>query len=232
MGTRTWSGYVAGGVSLGRVRRLALIAPAVLLLALVASQFALPPLAERDLRSELAATGDVREVEVRAFPALTLLADRADEVRVRIGAARSGTGELGDLLDSTRRTDRLDARADSLALGPLALRDLRLTKSGKRLQGRARLAGAALPDALGFRPVPSEDGQLVLEGTGGLLGGVRARLSARDGALVVAPDGLLGGLASLTVFSDPRIEMTSVGARQGADGYTITASGRLRDSAR
>lgn len=216
--------------SLGRVRRLALIALAVLVVALVASQLLLPPLAERDLREELAATGAVRDVEVEAFPALTLLGDRADVVRVRVGAARSGTGELGDLLASTKRTERLDARADSLALGPLALRDLRLTKAGARLEGRALLVDAALPAALGFRPVPSDDGSLLLEGTGGLLGGVRARLSARDGALVVAPDGLLGGLASLTVFEDPRIEMTAVGARPAAGGYALTATGRLRGS--
>jgi len=207
------------------VRRLLVLALAVLVVALVASQLALPPLAERDLRAELAPTGDVREVDVDAFPALTLLRERADAVRVRIGAARSGTGELGDLLASTERTERLDARAASLEVGPLALRELRLEKDGARLEGRALLADAALPG--GFRLVPSEDGQLVVEGTDGLLSGVRARVSVRDGTLVAAPDGLLGGLASVTLFEDPRIELTDVGARQTADGYALTTTGRL-----
>lgn len=217
------------------VRRLALLALAVLLVLLVASQLALPRLAERDLRAELAPTGDVRDVEVDAFPAVTLLAERADAVRVRIGAAEAGTGRLGDLLASTKRTDSLDARAATLRLGPLDLSDLQLTKRGGRLDGRATLTRAALvaalPPQVGFRPVASGDGQLVLEATAGLFGTqatVRARLLARDGALVVAPDGLLGGLASFTVFADPRIEMTGVGARESAGGYALTATGRLR----
>jgi hypothetical protein len=56
---------------------------------------------------------------------------------------------------------------------------------------------------------------------------VRARLSARDGALVIAPEGLLGGLGSLTVFRDSRVHVSAVGSKLGADGFTITASGRL-----
>ena len=55
----------------------------------------------------------------------------------------------------------------------------------------------------------------------------RARLTARDGALVVAPEGLLGGLGSLTLFRDSRVQITSVGARPGPNGFTLTATGRL-----
>lgn len=191
---------------------------------LVATQLLLPRLAERALRAELAPTGEVRDVDVDAFPALTLLADRADAVRVRVGAVEAGPGRLGDLIASTERTRALDARAASLRLGPVDLRDLRLVKRGRRLDGRA-----ALPAQDGLRPVASEGGQLVFEATAGLLGGltVRARLAARDGALVVVPEGLLGGLATLTVFSDPRIEVTGVGAREGAGGYGLTVSARL-----
>jgi hypothetical protein len=56
---------------------------------------------------------------------------------------------------------------------------------------------------------------------------VRARLTARDGALVVAPEGLLGGLGTLTVFRDSRVKVTQVGSRPGSDGFTLTAAGRL-----
>ena len=55
----------------------------------------------------------------------------------------------------------------------------------------------------------------------------RARLSARDGALVIAPEGLLGGLGSITVFKDSRVHVTEVGSKLGDDGFTLTASGRL-----
>ena len=85
---------------------------------------------------------------------------------------------------------------------------------------------AALPPAVGLQPVAAGDGQLVLEVAAGPIS-ARARLSARDGALVIAPDGLLGGFASLTVFSDRRVRVTGVGARSRADGFTVTATGAL-----
>ena len=71
---------------------------------------------------------------------------------------------------------------------------------------------AALPAQLRLRPVEDPAGELVLEGAVGPIT-ARARLTARDGALVVAPEGLLGGLGSLTVFKDSRVQVTDVGAR-------------------
>jgi hypothetical protein len=85
---------------------------------------------------------------------------------------------------------------------------------------------AALPVDVGLRPVQSGDGQVVFEATAPVLGqsiAVRARLSAREGALVLAPDGLLGGFASLTVFSDPRVRVVGVGAEAATAGFTVTA---------
>lgn len=207
----------------------------VLVLVLAGSQVVLPRLAERRLKGDLADIGEVREVRVSAFPALKLLAERADRVEVVLGPTQAGTGDIGDLVDRARDTDELDARVASMRLGRLALRDLRLRKRGDALEGEAGLTldalRAAVPPGIGFKPVDEGDGQLVLEATAGLLGinaKVRARLSARDGALVVAPEGIpFGGLATLTVFSDPRIAVTEVGARRTADGYALTARGRL-----
>jgi hypothetical protein len=47
---------------------------------------------------------------------------------------------------------------------------------------------------------------------------------------VIAPEGLLGGLGSLTVFRDSRVQVTDVGSTPGGDGFTLTAAGRLRDA--
>jgi hypothetical protein len=212
------------------VKRLA-AGLAVLLAALVASQLLLPRAAERRVRDDLEDTGTVESVHVHAFPALKLLFGHADRVDVRVGAARAGgTDDLADLVDSTRRTDELRATAATLQLGPLRLRDLELRKDGPRLAGEAAVSqddlAAALPVAVGLRPVEVGGGQLVLEAQAGPVT-VRARLSARDGDLVIAPDGLLGGFASLTVFSDPRVQVTTVGARGRADGFTLTAAARL-----
>ena len=68
----------------------------------------------------------------------------------------------------------------------------------------------------------------MLEGAIGPIS-ARARLTARDGALVVAPEGLLGGLGSLTLFKDSRVQVTEVGSTHRPDGFTLTASGRLAD---
>ena len=209
------------------MKRIAL-AVAVLL---VASQFALPRLASSRLRSELAPTGTVTAVEVHAFPALKLLFERADSVDVRMSDAKIGSGDLADRLAETARTDSLDARAEVATLGPLKLRDVRLSKDGDALTGEASLTeadlAAALPVDLGLRPVSSADGALVMEADVGPVT-VRARLSASDGALMIAPDGLLGGLASVRVFDDPRVRVLGVGAQSRADGFTVSASAELR----
>lgn len=197
---------------------------------LVLSQVALPPLAERRLRAELRSTGTVTSVDVSAFPALKLLGEKADSVRVRMSRARVGSGDIADQLAGTDRTDSLDASVAVLELGPLEVRDVTLKKDGSSLIGTASLTAAdlasALPVDLGLEPVSSSDGALVLRATVGPVT-ADARLSASDGALLIAPDGLLGGFASLTVFKDERIRVTSVGARGDADRFTVVARARL-----
>ena len=201
-----------------------------LLLVLVASQIALPPLAERQVRSELAETGEVTSVDVDAFPALKLLFERADSVTVRMSSASVGAGDIGDRLASTSRTGSLDVAVDVLRIGPLRVRDVALRKSGDELIGEASLTRedleAALPVDLGLRPVENSEEELVLEAEVGPVA-VRGRLSDSDGALRIAPDGLLGGFASVTVFEDPRVRITGVGARSRPDGFTVVVDGEL-----
>lgn len=198
---------------------------------LMAAQLLLPGLAERRLRDELAAHGEVRSVEVSALPAVRLLFGRADRVEIEMGEVRAGQGELADLLARTADTGELRARVATLRVGPFVARDARLEKRGERLSGSASVTeaelAAALPVEVGLRPVESADGQLVLEATAGVLGqaiSVRARLGARDGALVIAPEGLLGGLATLTLFSDPRVRVRGVSATPDTGGFTLSAT--------
>lgn len=215
--------------------RFALIAAFVAAALLAGAQIVLPPLAERRIADDLAGAGDVERVSVRAFPALKLLLDRADRVEIRMGEVRLGPSALVAMLNGSREVGELDARASSLRLGPLVVRDASIVKRKGELEGRALLdpdaLAAALPPQVGFRPVGSDDGSLVLEATAGLFGlsaTVRARLSARDGALIIAPEGgLLGGLATLTVFRDSRVDVTAIGARETPEGYRLQAGGRL-----
>jgi hypothetical protein len=202
----------------------------LLVAALVGGQLALPRLAERRISHSLEKTGEVRRVSVEALPAFKLLFKRADRVEIDMAEARAGTGKLAQLLRRTSGAREVDAHVDLVRVGPLQLRGVALRKDDNRLSGEASLTdadlAAALPSRLALRPVEDPAGELVLEASAGVVT-VRARLSARDGALVIAPEGLLGGLGSLTVFKDSRVHVSEVGSKVGADGFTLTASGRL-----
>jgi hypothetical protein len=210
--------------------RAALALLGLLVAALVGGQLALPRVAERRISHDLAATGEVRRVSVEALPAVKLLFKRADRVEIDMAEARAGTGKLAQLLRRTSGAREVDARVDLVRVGPLQLRGVALRKDHNHLSGQASLSdadlAAALPRQLALRPVDDPAGELVLEASAGVVT-VRARLSARDGALVIAPEGLLGGLGSLTVFRDSRVHVSAVGSKLGADGFTLTASGRL-----
>jgi hypothetical protein len=212
------------------VRRLAFVA-AALVVVFVVAQLVLPALAERYVRSEVRKNGGVVDsVDVKAFPAIKLLWRHADRITLDLRSAKLGVGDLAEELDRTHGVTRLDASISRMDLGPLRLRDIALHKRGDRLEGEAAVTrddiAAALPVDVALKPVAADADGLVLEGSLGPIT-ARARLSASDGALRIAPDGLLGGLASLTVFEDPRVAVESVGARRRADGFTLTASGRL-----
>ena len=210
--------------------RAALATAGLAIAAFVGGQIALPRVAERRITSDLAETGQVRRVSVEALPAVKLLFKRADRVEIDMAEARAGTGRLAKLLRQTRGARELDARVALVHLGPLQLRGVALRKDHDRLSGRASVSdadlAAALPRQLALRPVDDPAGELVLEASAGLFT-ARARLSARDGALVIAPEGLLGGLGSLTIFRDSRVQVTDVGSRVGDGGFTVTAAGRL-----
>ena len=202
----------------------------LLVAALVGVQLALPRVAERRISDSLAATGEVRRVSVEAVPAVKLLFKRADRVEIDMAEARAGTGRLAQLLRQTRGAREVDARVDLVRVGPLQLRGVALRKDHDRLSGEASVSdadlAAALPRQLALRPVDDPAGELVLEASAGVFT-ARARLSARDGALVIAPEGLLGGLGSLTIFRDSRVQVTDVGSKVGDGGFTVTAAGRL-----
>ena len=210
--------------------RAALALLGLLVAALVGGQFVLPRIAERRISDSLAATGEVRRVSVEALPAVKLLFKRADRVEIDMAEARAGTGPLAKLLRRTRGARELDARVDLVRVGPLQLHAVVLHKDDDRLRGEATVSdadlAAALPRQLALRPVDDPAGELVLEASAGVFT-ARARLSARDGALVIAPEGLLGGLGSLTLFRDSRVHVTEVGSKLGDGGFTLTAAGRL-----
>jgi hypothetical protein len=205
----------------------------MVLAALVVAQLALPALAERKLRGELAQSGQVESVHIRAFPAVTLLWRHANSVEVRMREYTAGRDRLADLLANTRHAGHFDGRVSILRVGPLVMRDAVLRKSGTAITGEASITEAdlraALPPGLDVRPMVAEGGGLVFLGTLG--GAVSARVDAvvSEGKLLLVPAVPFGEALTVTVFSDPRVLIEGVGATQRPDGFTLTGRARLAD---
>jgi hypothetical protein len=218
------------------VRRLAALGVlVVLILVLGVAQLVLPGIAAQRLRDRLARSGRVLSVQVDAFPALELLWHQADRVVVRLQRYRSSPQGLATLLNQAGDVGSLSASAAELDTGLLTLRDASLTKHGNQLTGSAQVTEADLRTALpvldSVTPVASSDGTLTLQGTASLLGvaaTVQATVSQQNGDLVVTPDVPFGGLATIRVFSDPRLAVESISAARTPAGFRVSATGSLR----
>ena len=219
------------------MRRLAALAvAAVVVIVLVLSQLLLPGIAAQRLHDRLARSGRVLEVTVSAFPAIKLLWHHADSVVVRMASYRAASpSELSRTLEQAANVGSLRASAQVVRDGLLTLRDASLVKRDNRLTGSAVVAEsdlrAAVPFLTSLTPVASPDGRLVLRGSATLLGisaTVDATVSAQDGKVVVVPDVPLGGLATVTVFSDPHIKVLGVSATPAPGGFRVRGTAVLR----
>jgi LmeA-like phospholipid-binding len=217
------------------MRRIAAILVGLIALVLIVGQLVLPGMAAQRLRDQLSRSGNVREVQVSAFPAIELLWHQADKVVIRMNSYRSNSGHLGGLLGQVGDVGTLDASATQFQAGLLTLRDATLQKRGDRLTGSAQVTEsdlrAAVPILDAIQPVASGDGQLTLRGSATLLGvtaTIDATVRALNGQLVVQPDIPLGGFATLTVFSNPHVAVDGVGAIATAAGFAMSADGSVR----
>jgi hypothetical protein len=208
----------------------------VVVFALVVAQLLLPGIAASRLRSQLSKDGRVQSVSVTAFPAVELLWHRADTVSVRMASYSSATPHLEHLLGELREARRVTVQIGTLRSGRLLLEDVRLQKRAAQLFGSAQVSEAALRSAYPLSSVTfvrSGDGQLTLRGAVDLLGLFSGRLDAsiraESGRLVVVPDlALLGGVLTVTVFSDPAVVVEGVGGAPIRDGLELRVRALLR----
>jgi hypothetical protein len=156
-------------------------------------------------------------------------------VVVRLGRCRPKPGRLGSTLDQAGDVGTLDVSAQEVDYGTLTLHHATLTKRASRLVGSAIVTESdlrtALPILSSVTPVASGDGTLTLRGTAMLFGlsvTVDATVSAQDGKLVVVPDVPLGALATVTVFSDPHIQVQSVSATAVPGGFAVRGTAAVR----
>jgi hypothetical protein len=218
------------------VRRLAgLLVVLVVIVVFGVAQLVLPGIAAHRIRSQLGRYGQVQSVSVSAFPAIELLWHHADSVSVAMRSFQSGSTGLAGRLDQLSNVGTVHAAAARVTVGLVTARDARLVKHGSSLVATARVTDAdlrgALPVLRTVTPVTSSGGQLILRGTADVFGAavsVDFLVRVSGGALVVTPDVPFGGLATVTAFSDPAVQVTSVSASAVSGGFTVRATGTLR----
>lgn len=199
---------------------------------LVGGQLVVPPIATTVLRQRLARDGTVISARLSAFPWVELLLQRADSVSARLSDLSVAPQRIETLLHQAQGVGRLDIAIGVLHTGLLTLHDVSFDKRGETMVGVARLdlrdLRAALPIIRSLKPVRQPGGQLVLRGSTSLLGlnaAVDVVVAARDGRLVLAPAGLLGAFATVTLYDDPRIRVRSVTATAVPGGLRFRVEG-------
>ena len=207
---------------------------AACLVVIAGGQLVVPPIATAVLRHRLAKDGRVLSVHVSAFPWFELLWQQADKVTARLANYDAPPHHVEQRLREASGVGTLDISIGVMHTGLLTLRDVTLNKHGEEMVGAAQLdladLRAALPIVQSLTPVHDADGQLVLRGKAGVLGvsaTVDMVVAARGGKLVVAPAGLLGTFATITLYDDPLIRVQSVSAAAVPGGVRFVARGRL-----
>jgi hypothetical protein len=199
-----------------------------LLLLVVLAQVFLPTLAARRVRDRVARYGTVHSVSVSAFPAVKLLWGKADTVDVSAGALSVQLSQIAALLWEAREADSMTVTADTAKLSAvpdlpdgLTVNHLRMQKRGSAISASAVLTqqqlNEALPSGFHIEPTASGGGQVEARASGGLFGvqaSITALVKPLEGRLVAEPQGFpLASLGTVTLFSDTRLRVGSVGMR-------------------
>jgi hypothetical protein len=112
------------------VRRVAIVSALVLIVLLVAAQFALPPLAEDRVEDRLTEGGGSAEVSISAFPAGLLLVSHGDEIEVRGERLDLELDEDPEVLKRLDGFDRVDVSLEESRVGPFELAGFELSRDG------------------------------------------------------------------------------------------------------
>ena len=127
-----------------------LIALAVLLLALVATQALVPSYLERRAENKLTEDGGEARVDIDALPALRLLFNRGERIQVRgerlvIPLER----ERGAVFDDLDRFNAADVRLDRMTAGPLRIARFILARTDRRRPYTLSVSGTVTAAELG-----------------------------------------------------------------------------------
>ncbi|MGH2878461.1 MAG: hypothetical protein ACRDK4_02490 [Solirubrobacteraceae bacterium] len=216
--------------------------PVVLLVLL--AQALLPGLAATRVRARVERYGPVRSTHVSAFPAVKLLWGDADTVSVSAGTLTITPAQISSLLWEARTVGTLTVLAQGAVLrvsqlpGGLEVSDVRMQKRGSSVIATATMTQAqlqrALPSGLRVQPTAGGQGGIQARASGGLFGlqaSIDVLVRAEEGNLIAEPRGLpFGGIATVTLVSDPHLKVQSVGLRSlgpGSSTYLLTLQALL-----
>jgi hypothetical protein len=219
---------MAVGAKRHRTGAIALVVLIAIVGLVVLAQVVLPSVAAKRVEDRVGRYGTVASAHVSAFPAVELLWGKADTVTVDAGTLTVTPAQIGSLLwearaasDMTVTTRTVNLRVPVLLPTGLAVSGVSMEKHGSSIHATAKLTQSQLDGALpsGFRvqPVAAGEGQVQVRASGGLFGveaSIEAVVRPLDGKLVAEPKGFpLGGIATVTLFSDPHLKVESIGVR-------------------
>jgi hypothetical protein len=218
-----------------RVTRAIVGVVAGVLLILVVAQLVLPSIATSVIRGRLGKGAKITSIKVSAFPAIELLWQQVGTLDLVMQRYDVSPQELLGKVKQSGDVGTLNVAIGTLNAGLLRLHDVEVHKSDGELSFSSRLytrdLQRALPVIESVTPVAGSDGALTLRGTAGVLGArvsVTATVTARDGKVVVAPTGLLGAFATVTVFDDPHLHVDRVFGHAIPGGLQISAAASYR----
>lgn len=198
----------------------------------LASQLAIPPIAESRLRGHLESLGSVTSVKVSSTPAAMLLLGKVDHLAVRMSAATITADSVDpDTLERARGVKDLDARVGELRAGPLRVESVVVEKHGSALDASASLDVDQLQSVLPGAHLTTDDGAIVLELADlplPLPGPIRIQLGVEDGSVVARPLGAVSSLLPTQHLLDrPDLSVDSLRGRITAGRVDLTATATL-----
>jgi hypothetical protein len=164
------------------MRRIATVIAAIVVLLVVASQLALPPLVERAARNRLTRDGGSAELSVSALPALRLLFGHGDSLHVDGRGITLPTegGEEG--LSGLDKFGEVHVSLRDSSAGPVSIRSFRLERPHGADHYEARLSGRTSP-----RDVAAFLGSRAGGSLGALLGELAAGAALPGGSATKVP---------------------------------------------
>jgi hypothetical protein len=224
-----------------RLARAGVALALAIVLVLVLAQLVLPLIAAQRVRDRLRPYGSVHSVSVHAVPALELLWEEAEKITVSAGQLRISPHDLVNLEQSLSGVTNAELTSPGMdlilpALGAegLPLHAVQLTKHESALTARGSIGAAdvhtTLPGGFQVKGLSGYSG-LPEVGVSGEVFGVsvsgHAVVRAREGKIVAEPRGIpFASLATITLFSDPRLDVESVSASPEGEAVTVTIQAR------